>query len=197
MQKFDLIIIGGGSGLDIASAISQHNLKVAIIEKDRLGGTCLNKGCIPSKLLIHSANVAETIKRSELFGIKINGFSVNFQKIVSRVNEITDYESDEIKNSLLQTENPKLFLKECKFVGEKKIAFEKKEEENNNNNNNNDDDDDDANEIITAEKILIATGTRPYIPKIKGLEETEYLTSNDALRLLCCMIIVERFLLPF
>lgn len=105
MQKFDLIIIGGGSGLDIASAISQHNLKVAIIEKDRLGGTCLNKGCIPSKLLIHSANVAETIKRSELFGIKINGFSVNFQKIVSRVNEITDYESDEIKNSLLETED--------------------------------------------------------------------------------------------
>ncbi len=180
MQKFDLIIIGGGSGLDIASAISQHNLKVAIIEKDRLGGTCLNRGCIPSKLLIHSANIAETIKRSELFGIKISGFSVDFQKIVSRVNEITDYESDEIKNSLLQTENPKLFSKECKFVGAKKIAFEKKGEENN---NNNDDDDDDANEIITAEKILIATGTRPDIPKIKGLEKTEYITSNEALRL--------------
>jgi mycothione reductase len=169
LQKFDLIVIGGGSGLDIANAISQHGLKVAIIEKDRLGGTCLNRGCIPSKLLIHSANVAEIIKSSELFGIKVKGFSVDFQKILERVNGITDFDSDKIKNSLLQTENPKLFTKECKFIGERKIAFENENEN--------------ENEIITADKILIATGTRPHIPKIKGLEEIGYITSNEALRL--------------
>jgi mycothione reductase len=169
LQKFDLIVIGGGSGLDIANAVSQHGLKVAIIEKDRLGGTCLNRGCIPSKLLIHSANVAEIIKSSELFGIKVKGFSVDFQKILERVNGITDFDSDKIKNSLLQTENPKLFTKECKFIGERKIAFENENEN--------------ENEIITADKILIATGTRPHIPKIKGLEEIGYITSNEALRL--------------
>ena len=171
MQKFDLIVIGGGSGLDIAYAVSQHGLKVAIIEKDRLGGTCLNRGCIPSKLLVHSANVAEIIKSAELFGIKVNGFSVDFQKIIERVNGITDFESDDIKNNLLQIENPKLFTKECKFVGERKIAFENKAGEIN------------KDEIITADKILIATGTRPHIPKINGLEEIAYITSNEALRL--------------
>ena len=68
VEKFDLIVIGGGSGLDVANAIFQHGLKVAIIEKDRMGGTCLNRGCIPSKLLIHSADVDETIKRAHIFG---------------------------------------------------------------------------------------------------------------------------------
>ena len=57
IEKFDLIVIGSGSGLDVANAIFQHGLKVAIIEKGKMGGTCLNRGCIPSKLLIHSADV--------------------------------------------------------------------------------------------------------------------------------------------
>ncbi len=101
--------------------MSQHGLKVAIIEKDRMGGTCLNRGCIPTKLLIHSANVAETIKNSEIFGIKVNGYSVDFQKIMSRVIGITDSDSDGIMEGLLESENPKLFAQECKFVGEKKF----------------------------------------------------------------------------
>ena len=174
MQKFDLIVIGGGSGLDIATTAAFHNgLKVAIIEKDRLGGTCLNRGCIPSKLLIHSADVIETIKRANLFGINVKGFSIDFKKIISRVNEITDSESDNIKKSLMEIENPKLFAKECRFVGEKNIAFENKKERI----------DYDDDEIITAEKILIATGTRPNIPKIKGLEKSGFITSDEALRL--------------
>lgn len=175
MQKFDLIVIGGGSGLDVASAMAQNGLKVAIIEKDRLGGTCLNRGCIPSKLLIHSADVAETIRNAEVFGIKIdNGYSVNFEKIMARVNGITDSDSDSIKNNLLQTDNPKLFAKECKFVGEKEIALYTEEGKKN---------DYKPDEIITAEKIVIATGTRPNIPKINGLVEGVFITSNEALRL--------------
>ena len=62
IEKFDLIVIGSGSGLDVANAVFHHGLRVAIVEKDRMGGTCLNRGCIPSKLLIHSADVAEIIK---------------------------------------------------------------------------------------------------------------------------------------
>src|SRR4029079_8709574 len=127
LQKFDLIVIGGGSGLDIATAAAFHNgLKVAIIEKDRLGGTCLNRGCIPSKLLIHSADVIETIKWANLFGINVKGFSIDFKKIISRVNEITDSESDDIKKNLMEVENPKLFSKECKFIGEKKFELRNK-----------------------------------------------------------------------
>ncbi|TVP40438.1 dihydrolipoyl dehydrogenase family protein [Candidatus Nitrosocosmicus arcticus] len=174
MQEFDLIVIGGGSGLDIASAAAQHGLKVAIIEKDRMGGTCLNRGCIPSKLLIHSANIAEIIKQSDTFGIKVNDFSIDFEKIMNRVNGITDSESDEIKKGLMQSDNPKLFAKECRFVGEKKIAFKREGKKL---------DGDEEDEIISAEKIVIASGTKPIIPKIKGLEETGYITSDEALRL--------------
>ena len=165
MQKFDLIVIGSGSGLDVANAATQNGLKVAVIEKDRMGGTCLNRGCIPSKLLIHSADVAEIIKSANLFGIEVDGLSVNFQRIVERVNGIIDHNSGQIKNAFKDIENPKLFAKECKFIGEKTILIG-------------------DNEKITAEKILIASGTRPQIPKkIKGLEGSSYITSDEALRL--------------
>src|SRR5215218_10707319 len=107
MQEFDLIVIGSGSGLDVANAAAEHGgMKVAIIEKGRMGGTCLNRGCIPSKLLIHSADVVETIKNAGLFGINVNnGFTVDFEKIVSRVIDIIDSRSDEIRNAFSGVEN--------------------------------------------------------------------------------------------
>ena len=170
MREFDLIVIGGGSGLDIANAAAQQGFKVAIIEKGRLGGTCLNRGCIPSKLLIHSADIIETIKNADIFGININGLSIDFQKIMKRVNEITDTESDEIKKGLMQSDNPKLFAKECKFIGEKKIALLAEDKKDNV-------------DIIIAEKIVIAVGAKPKIPKISGIEESGFITSDNALRL--------------
>ena len=170
MKEFDLIVIGGGSGLDIANAAAQQGLKVAIIEKGRLGGTCLNRGCIPSKLLIHSADIIETIKNADVFGINVNGLSIDFQKIMNRVNEITDTESDEIKKGLMQSDNPKLFAKECRFIGEKKIALPAEDKKDNE-------------ESHTAEKIVVAAGAKPKIPKINGLAESGFITSDEALRL--------------
>ncbi|MGI9010839.1 MAG: dihydrolipoyl dehydrogenase family protein [Nitrososphaeraceae archaeon] len=175
MQKYDLVVIGGGSGLDIANAAAEKGLKVAIIEKDKMGGTCLNRGCIPSKLLIHSADVIETIKRANLFGIKIDRISIDYQKIVNRVNRITDSDSEEIKNGLQQSENPKLFTEKCTFIGHKKIAIGELKEDGNYDGNDE--------QIITAEKIVLAAGTRPRIPKINGLVESGFITSDEALRL--------------
>ena len=65
---------------------AQHELRVAIIEKDRMGGTCLNRGCIPSKLLIHSADVVEIIQRAHLFGIMVDKYYIDYQRIVESVN---------------------------------------------------------------------------------------------------------------
>lgn len=81
MQKYDLIVIGGGSGLEIVTSAAQHCLNVTIIERDRLGGTCLNKGWIPSKLLIHAADVLETIKQPAKFGIVISEYKQNSDKM--------------------------------------------------------------------------------------------------------------------
>jgi mycothione reductase len=163
MQKFDLIVIGSGSGLDVANAAVQSGLQVAVVERSKMGGTCLNRGCIPSKLLIHSADIVETIKNADTFGIKIEGFSINFEKIVERVNGIIDPDSENIKNAFKYVTNPKLFQVECKFVGQKMIQV--------------------GEETITADKILIACGSRPSIPKIKGLEGSGFITSDEALRL--------------
>lgn len=165
-KRFDLIVIGSGSGLDVANAIFQYGLSVAIIEKDRMGGTCLNRGCIPSKLLIHSADVAETINRAHLFGIKVDGFKVDFQKIVERVNSITDSSSNQIENAFEGIENPKLYKKECRFISERTLSVG-----------------DDGSEIITADKIIIAAGTRPRIPNIYGLKDSGYLTSDEIFRI--------------
>jgi len=163
VQEFDLIVIGSGSGLDVANVAAQHGMRVAIIEKNRMGGTCLNRGCIPSKLLIHSADVAELIKTAKQFGINVGGFSVDFEKIVSRTNRIVDSDSDGIREAFSETDNPKLFPHECRFVGSKTLSA--------------------GNETIKAHKILIASGTRPAIPEIKGLEGTGFMTSDEALRL--------------
>jgi mycothione reductase len=163
MQGFDLIVIGSGSGLDVANAAAGHGMKVAVVEKGRIGGTCLNRGCIPSKLLIHSADVAEIIKTAGLFGIRVHSFTVDFENIVSRSIRIVDSDSDRIKSAFSQLDNPKLFLQQCKFTGEKTIAV--------------------GDETIKADKILIASGTRPSIPKIEGLEGSGFLTSDEALRL--------------
>ena len=165
MKKFDLIVIGSGSGLDVANAAAiEKGFKVAIFEKDKLGGTCLNRGCIPSKLLIHSADIIEIIKKADVFGITVKDYTIDFQQIVNRVNKIVNTESNEIKKGLQASKNPQLFLQECKFIGEKKILI--------------------ANDkIITSDTILIASGTRPNIPNIKGLKNVEYITSNEALRL--------------
>ena len=133
-----------------------------------MGGTCLNGGCVPSKLLINSADVIETIRRAHLFGLKVDGFSVDFQKIVERVNNIVDSESNEIRNAFEGKENTKLFPNKSRFVGEKVISVR---------------DDDNNHHTITAGKILIASGTRPRIPNVKGLEESGYITSDEALRL--------------
>lgn len=165
MKKFDLIVIGSGSGLDVANAAAtEKGFKVAIIEKDKLGGTCLNRGCIPSKLLIHSADIIEIIKKADVFGITVKDYTIDFQQIVNRVNKIVNTDSNEIKKGLQANKNPHLFLQECKFIGEKKILI--------------------ANDkIITSDTILIASGTRPNIPNIKGLKNVKYITSNEALSL--------------
>ena len=165
MKKFDLIVIDSGSGLDVANAAAtEKGFKVAIIEKDKLGGTCLNRGCIPSKLLIHSADIIEIIKKADVFGITVKDYTIDFQQIVNRVNKIVNTDSNEIKKGLQASKNPQLFLQECKFIGEKKILI--------------------ANDkIITSDTILIASGTRPNIPNIKGLKNVEYITSNEALSL--------------
>ena len=84
MRKFDLIVIGSGSGLEVSADVSDAGWSVAIIEEGPFGGTCLNRGCIPSKMLIHCADVMQTIENVAAFGIHAKVESIDWQFIVGR-----------------------------------------------------------------------------------------------------------------
>lgn len=104
MRKFDVLVIGAGSGLEIASFAQEQGLSVVLVEEGPLGGTCLNRGCIPSKMLIHSSDVAEIIKTSEKFGIRSKIEGVDFTSIVQRVSEVVDIDSSGIEKYGFSTE---------------------------------------------------------------------------------------------
>jgi mycothione reductase len=163
MKNFDLIVIGSGGGAKVSSPAASMGLKVAVIEKDRLGGTCLNRGCIPSKMLIHPADVAMEIKEAHRFDIHNDPqLNVNFTKLVQRISRTVDADSDKIEESYMNHPHIKLFRGKARFIENKVIEIN--------------------NEQITADKILIAAGTRPSIPDIPGLAGTPFMTSTEALR---------------
>jgi len=165
MENFDVIIIGSGSGLDVAASLAQQGRRVALIERSRMGGTCLNSGCIPSKLLIHSADILETIRNAHLFGIDVEKFSIDYTKIISRVNSFVIENSEKIRREIAKLDSPKLFPSECSFVGVKTLELKNSKQQ------------------LTAEKVLISAGSRPAVPPIEGLCDSGYITSNEALGL--------------
>ena len=84
MKEYDLILIGTGSGMEIVEAMLQnnHEIKVAVIDKDEPGGICLTRGCIPSKLLIYPANIVRTVEKSIEFGINTEIKSIDFKAVL-------------------------------------------------------------------------------------------------------------------
>src|ERR1700733_2502401 len=124
MKKFDLITIGSGGGAKISSPAASLGLKVAVIEKDSLGGTCLNRGCIPSKMLIHPADVAIEIKEAHRFDIHNNPqFSVDFAKLIERISATVDIDSDKIEASYGKHPNISLYRGSAKFLENKVIEI--------------------------------------------------------------------------
>ena len=163
MKKFDLIVIGSGSGLEISAEAADRGMSVAVVEEGPFGGTCLNRGCIPSKMLIHCADVMETIQRSELFAIKARVESIDWQHIIQRAFDEIDEDARGIEEGNRRSPNISVFKGAGRFVGNKTLEVN--------------------GEQINAETILIAAGTRPSVPDIPGLTDVPYITSDQALRL--------------
>ena len=163
MQSFDIIVIGAGSGLNISSTAAERGMRVAVVEKGPMGGTCLNRGCIPSKILIESADVAELIKMAKNFGINARISSIDFKRITGRASSIVDKDAKGIEQGIVEDKNTTLFKAEGRFIGERTLKV--------------------GSETITGEKVIIAAGTRALIPQIEGLKEVDYITSDEALRL--------------
>ena len=162
-RTFDLIVIGSGSGLEVSAEAAERGQSVAVVEEGPFGGTCLNRGCIPSKMLIHCADVMETIKRAELFGIKASVESVDWQFIIKRTFDEIDDEAQSIEEGNQQAPNITVYKGTGRFTGHKTLEVN--------------------GEQISAETIVIAAGTRPSVPEIPGLQDVPYITSDEALRL--------------
>ena len=167
-QSFDFLVIGSGSGLDVASALANRGQSVAVVEKGPLGGTCLNRGCIPSKQLLYHAEVMETVERADEFGIHADVTGVDFADIVREVNEDVSSSAESIHHGLRTSSQHTLLEGEGQFVDDRTVEIT---------------DGLDAGTRARAETVLIAAGTRPAIPPIDGIESVDYITSREALQL--------------
>lgn len=162
VKEFDVIVVGSGGGTKLVRPVAALGLKVAIIEKDKLGGTCLNRGCIPSKMLIHPADVATIMREADRFNFDAVTPKVHFEQLVERVSSTIDQDSDSIAPAYEKDSNITLIRGAAKFIDDKTLEVN--------------------GEKITAPKIFLGIGARPSIPHIEGLENTPYMTSTEALR---------------
>ena len=167
MTRFDLAVIGGGPGGYVAAIrAAQLGLKVCIIEKEKLGGVCLNWGCIPTKALIKNAEVYSLIKHSENYGIKVQNISVDFKKNVKRSRDISQRLSKGIE--FLMKKNK---IKHFNGIG--RLKSKNNIEVNNNG----------KTYIVDTDKIIIATGARPKTFPDLDFDSENVISSKDAMLL--------------
>ena len=168
MDEVDFLVIGSGSGLDVANAAANQGQSVGVVEKGPLGGTCLNRGCIPSKQLLYHADVLETIERAGEFDIDASVEGVDFENIVRTVNDEVGEDAASIQRGLRSSDSHTLYEGEGRFVDDRTVEIV---------------DGDDEGARVRGETVLIAAGTRPSIPGIDGIGDVDYLTSTEALQL--------------
>jgi dihydrolipoamide dehydrogenase len=143
-EKFDVVVIGGGpGGYPAAIQAAQSGKSVALIEAKELGGTCLNRGCIPSKTLISNAEVLHRIQKAEEFGISVGKVSFDYSKMVQRKDQVVNHVRKGLEG-LIASNKITLFQGYGKFISPKEIKITGKD-----------------NAIIYAEKTIIATGSEP------------------------------------
>lgn len=164
MERYDLIIIGAGpGGHEAAFDARDYGMSVALIEKDRVGGTCLNRGCIPTKALMHSSDVFAAAKNGAEAGVIVEGLKADRQRIAERKNEVLD----NLRNGILTVINKKkvdLYNGTATIISEHEVAL-------------------DSGLILEGEKIMIATGSHPWAPPIPGVDLPGVIDSTDLIEM--------------
>jgi pyruvate/2-oxoglutarate dehydrogenase complex dihydrolipoamide dehydrogenase (E3) component len=164
MKKYDLVVIGGGAGgLVAAAGAASLGAKVALIDKDKLGGDCLWTGCIPTKSLIHSAKIVQAARKSKIFGLEQTGwpqFSIAKKRLNQSIATIQKHDDPERFRAM----GIDVYHGYASFDSPHQIRM-------------------DDSELIYGKRIVIATGSRPFVPPIEGLQETGFLTNETALQL--------------
>ena len=175
-KEYDLVILGGGTGGYVAAIrASQLGMKVAVVEKEKLGGTCLHRGCIPSKALLRSAEVFSMMKKSEEFGVTAEKITLQFEKVQERKQKVIDQLHKGIKH-LMKKGKIDLYEGFGRILGPSifsptpgTISVEMNNGE--------------ENQMLIPKNILIATGSRPRTLSGLEIDGTFILSSDEALNL--------------
>ena len=165
MKEYDIIVIGSGSSVSIVDAYLRQNpgAKAAVIDKDEPGGICLTRGCIPSKILLYSAEVVRTIERAKEFGVDASIRAIHFDQVMERMRSLIGPDIAAIRQGLGHSSGLDFFSATAEFVAPYTLKV--------------------SGETIRSKRIVLGLGSESIIPRIRGLSEVGYLTSDTVLSL--------------
>ena len=163
MTDYDVLVVGGGTGNNVAAAAADAGLETALVEKGPLGGTCLNRGCNPSKILIQAATAANHVREAGKFHVDATLDGIDFAAVVDGMDETLSALADGMEADYREKEGLTIYDDEAEFVNERTVEV--------------------GGERVSGERVVVAAGSRPLVPPIDGLDKVDYLTSTDALYL--------------
>ncbi len=160
-RTFDAIIIGTGqAGPPLAKRLASAGMKVAIAERKRFGGTCVNTGCTPTKALVASARTAHVARRAADFGVEIEApVRVDMKRVKARKDALVKASTEGVEKSLRETGNVTVLHDHARFEGPGKVRV--------------------GDELIEAERIFVNVGARARVPPMPGIEDVPYLTDSS------------------
>jgi pyruvate/2-oxoglutarate dehydrogenase complex dihydrolipoamide dehydrogenase (E3) component len=159
-ERFDVCVIGAGSGgLSVAAGTAQLGLSTALIEKDKMGGECLNTGCVPSKALLQAARVAQSFRKADAFGIKAQEPDIDFSAVKDHVCGVIATIAPHDSEERFQGLGVSVIRATARFTGSDTVTV--------------------GGRIIKARHFVVATGSQPAVPPIEGLEPRRILTNEN------------------
>jgi pyruvate/2-oxoglutarate dehydrogenase complex dihydrolipoamide dehydrogenase (E3) component len=163
-EHFDVAVIGTGqSGPALARALADAGRNVAVAERAAFGGSCVNHGCVPTKVYVACARVAHVARNATEYGVQTGDIKVDLRKIKARKEKQVEGGTEGIEKSLVDHDNIKVFRSHARFVGPKRLKVNDSE--------------------LTADLLVINTGARARVPDIEGLDSVPWLSSTDMLEL--------------
>ncbi len=163
MEEHDVVVIGSGSASHVVDRALADGLDVGWIDRGPVGGTCMNLGCVPSKMLISVADRVSEIRESGRLGIDAEISGVDFGAVMSRMREAVERRRRGVLEGIRHSEGLRFYRGTARFTGERTLRVNDHE--------------------VHGGKVFVASGARPLIPQIDGLDEIDYLTNETVLEI--------------